>query len=41
MRENQAYDAAMHHYLSQPMRAISESGHYPSRDEIHDRASLR
>jgi len=41
MRVEDAYDAAMREYLSQPALRISTGGAYPTRDEIHDRAGLR
>ena len=41
MRGNRAYEIAMREYLSRPARPISAGGGYPTRDEIHDRASLR
>ena len=42
MRRNQTYEVAMQRYLSMPERNLNEDGvPYPTRDEIHDRASLR
>ncbi len=42
MRQNQTYEVAMRRYLSQPARNLNEEGvPYPTRDEIHDRASFR
>ncbi len=42
MRQNQTYEMAMRRYLSQPTRNLNEEGSpYPTRDEIHDRASFR
>jgi hypothetical protein len=42
MRQNRTYEVAMRRYLSAPARILNEAGApYPSRDEIHDRASLR
>lgn len=41
MRGRAAYDAAMKRYLSVSPRVISGSRPYPTRDELHDRPSLR
>jgi hypothetical protein len=42
MRQNQTYEVAMRSYLSQPARVLNEAGTpYPTREEIHDRASFR
>jgi hypothetical protein len=41
MQELQAYEQAMHEYLALPALGGSGGQDRPSRDEIHDRASLR
>ena len=42
MRRNRTYEVAMQRYLSMPSRNLNEAGSpYPTREELHDRASLR
>jgi plasmid stability protein len=42
MLEEESYEAALQSYLSRPpVRLKPPQARYPSRDEIHDRASLR
>ena len=41
MLEERGYEAAKSHYLAQKPVALKKSGHYPSREETHDRARLR
>jgi hypothetical protein len=42
MRQNRSYEVAQRRYLSRPGVMLNESGTpYPSRDELHDRVSLR
>lgn len=42
MRQNQTYEKAMRAFLSRPIYTVNEAGApYPSREEIHDRASFR
>lgn len=41
MRQGEAYEAAMHRYLSVKPRDISKGRQYPRRDELHDRTGLR
>jgi hypothetical protein len=42
MRRNQTYEVAMRRYLAQPTHGLNEAGApYPTRDEMHDRASFR
>ena len=42
MRRNGTYEVAMQRYLSMPSRSLNEAGGpYPTREEIHDRASFR
>lgn len=41
MDRNQSYEAAGERFLSRPARALSHTGDYPTRAELHDRADLR
>ncbi len=42
MRQNRTYEMAMRDYLARAPYLANETGApYPSRDEIHDRASFR
>lgn len=41
MLEDRSYEEAMNRFLSRKPSRISESGRYPSREELHDRAGLR
>ncbi len=41
MLAERGYDAAMKAYLSRKAKPLKKSGGYPSRDELHDRKSLR
>lgn len=42
MDHERSYEAAMHDFLSYEPRALKAAEeHYPQRDEVHDRSSLR
>ena len=41
MLEERGYEAAMKDYLSRGSKRLKKSGSYPSREELHDRKSLR
>jgi len=41
MTTEQGYDAAMTRYLDRPPMRLKTGGHYPSRDDLHDRANFR
>jgi hypothetical protein len=42
MREEDSYQAAMNHYLSQKPKVLRRPAEkYPSREELHDRDGLR
>ena len=42
MRESREYDEAMQRYLAvKPFKFVKPGGRYPTREELHDRASLR
>lgn len=41
MRRRQTYERAMRRYLSRQPVPLSRGDSYPSREELHDRASLR
>ncbi len=42
MRQNQAYELARRRFMARPARSLNETGApYPTRDEVHDRASFR
>lgn len=42
MRESREYDEAMRHWFAlKPIKFVKPSGRYPTREELHDRASLR
>jgi hypothetical protein len=40
MLEEEGYEAAKNHYLSQKPVLLKKSGTYPSREEIHERDRL-
>ena len=41
MLEERGYEAAKSQYLSQKPVVLKKSGHYPSREDLHDRTRLR
>jgi hypothetical protein len=41
MRGQYAYEDAMRRYLARAPKALKDEGHYPTREELHDRAGLR
>jgi hypothetical protein len=41
MRARATYDDAMRRYLARAPAALKETGGYPTREELHDRAGLR
>lgn len=42
MRESREYERAMQRYLSRPLTKLKKRGSvYPSREELHERLSLR
>jgi hypothetical protein len=41
MRARATYEDAMRRYLARGPVALKDTGRYPSREELHDRAGLR
>lgn len=41
MKAETSYETAMKAFLSRKPQRLTRAGHYPSRDEVHDRARLR
>jgi hypothetical protein len=41
MRTQATYEDAMRRYLARPPIVLKDTGHYPTREELHDRAGLR
>jgi len=41
MRAQTTYQDAMQRYLARTPTALKDTGHYPAREELHDRAGLR
>ena len=41
MRTQTTYQDAMQRYLARTPTALKDSGRYPSREDLHDRGSLR
>ncbi|HEX8133895.1 MAG TPA: hypothetical protein VF880_10755 [Actinomycetes bacterium] len=41
MRTQTTYEDAMRRYLARASTALKDTGRYPSREELHDRAGLR
>jgi hypothetical protein len=41
MQQEEGYEAAMQQYLTVAPRVLETTGVYPSRDEIHQRSSVR
>jgi hypothetical protein len=41
MRAQTTYEEAMRRYLARGAANLKDRGHYPSREELHDRAGLR
>ncbi len=41
MRAQTAYEDAMRRYLARGPTTLKGAGHYPSREELHDRDGLR
>ncbi len=41
MRAQVTYEDAMRRYLARPPTVLKDSGRYPTREELHDRAGLR
>ena len=41
MRAQTTYQDAMQRYLARTPAALKDTGHYPAREELHDRAGLR
>jgi hypothetical protein len=41
MRAQTTYQDAMQRYLARTPTVLKDTGHYPAREELHDRGSLR
>ncbi len=41
MEQEEGYDPARRQYLSRKPTALKKSGHYPRREDLHDRSGLR
>ncbi|HYY79417.1 MAG TPA: CopG family transcriptional regulator [Actinomycetes bacterium] len=41
MRAQASYEDAMRRYLARSPTVLKDAGHYPAREELHDRAGLR